>query len=158
MPYIPSSIPLFPEIALAYLFGSRVEGNLGPQSDYDFAILVDREAGGPKVRSELSSALSRELQTSRVDVVLLREAPIELAFSVISEGEIIYERDVQTRVDFEARIMGLYFDYLPFLRMAREDIIKGDDHAVRARRYRQALGRTQGALGQIGAPQGKEPS
>ena len=147
----------FPEVKMAYLFGSRVEGHLGPLSDYDFALLVERDADAAAVRSSFASALSNLMGSTRIDVVLLRKAPIELAFAVISQGEIVYERDVATRVEFEARIMGLYFDALPFLRMARQDIIKGDDHAARVQRYRKALGRTQGALGQIGASQRKEP-
>jgi predicted nucleotidyltransferase len=146
-----------PEVTMAYLFGSRVEGHLGPLSDYDFALLVERGADAAAVRSSFASALSRELESTRIDVVLLSNAPVELAFAVISQGEIVYERDVATRVKFEARIMGLYFDALPFLRMARQDIIKGDDHAARVQRYRETFGRTQGALGKIGASQRKEP-
>lgn len=145
----------FQSVDLVYLFGSRLEGNLGPLSDYDFAVLIDRNADGPWIRSDLGSALSRELQTYRVDVILLHEAPIDLAFAVIKKGKILYERDVLTRVDFEARIMGLYFDYLPFLRLAWQDIIGGNEHAHRIRRYRKALGRTQRTLGQIRADQGK---
>ena len=88
----------------------------------------------------------------------ISEVPIDLAFAVISQGSILYERDIQTKIDCEARIMGLYFDYLPFLKLARQDIIKGDDdHADRVRRYRTALGRTQKTLGQVGADQGKKP-
>ena len=148
----------YSKIALAYLFGSRVDGNVGPQSDYDFAVLLDRDAEKATVRSNLSSDLAKLLQSQRMDIVFLGDAPIELSFAVISQGQILYERDVQTRVDFEARIMGLYFDYLPFLRKSRDDILKEDPYAARVLRYRKALGRTQRTLDQIGAAQREESS
>ncbi|MGM0760809.1 MAG: type VII toxin-antitoxin system MntA family adenylyltransferase antitoxin [Thermodesulfobacteriota bacterium] len=138
-----------PHIALAYLFGSRVDGDIGPLSDYDFGILLDRDADKAAVRSSLASDLSNLLRSPRIDVLLLGEAPIELSFAVISQGEILYERNIAARVDFEAKVMGLYFDYLPFLRMSRDDILKEDPYAARVLRYREALGRTQGTLEQI---------
>ncbi|MBS3809477.1 MAG: nucleotidyltransferase domain-containing protein [Desulfobacterales bacterium] len=146
----------YPEVAMLYRFGSRVDGTAGPQSDYDFAALVDRQGDSAAIRSGLASELSRQLGTSRIDLVLLQNAPIDLAFAIISKGEILYERNINTRVEFEARIMGLYFDALPFLKMARQQIIKENGHAARVQRYRKALGRTQGTLGQIRSPEGKK--
>jgi predicted nucleotidyltransferase len=148
----------FPEVVLAYLFGSRVQGGLGPQSDYDIAFAVDRGAFKARLRADLGSALARKLHSEKIDVVLLNEASIDLAFGIISQGELLYEREDCARVDFEARVLNMYFDYLPFLRMARKDILGGNDHAARAQRYREALGRTQRALGQIGAAPRKVPS
>ncbi len=146
----------FPEVAMLYRFGSRVDGTAGPGSDYDFAVLLERQANSGAIRSRLASELARQTGSNRIDLVLLDNAPIELVFAVISKGEILYERDVETRVEFEARIMSLYSDALPFLRMVRNDILKENGHAARVQRYRKALGRTQGTLGQIGAPEGKK--
>lgn len=143
-------------IALAYLFGSRVEGNIGPQSDYDFGILLDRDADKAAVRSSLASDLAKLLQSPRIDIVLLGNAPIDLSFAIISHGHILYERDVATRVDFEAKVMGLYFDYLPFLKRSRDEILKEDPYAARVLRYRKALGRTQRTLDQIRAAESKK--
>ncbi|MGM0425310.1 MAG: type VII toxin-antitoxin system MntA family adenylyltransferase antitoxin, partial [Thermodesulfobacteriota bacterium] len=134
----------YPEVAMLYVFGSRADGSAGPCSDHDFAVLLDRQMDQATLRSSLASELSRQLGTSRVDLVLLGHAPLELAFAVISKGEILYERDVNTRVEFEARIMGLYFDALPFLRRTRQEIIEESSHAARVQRYREALGRTEG--------------
>lgn len=146
----------YPEVAMLYRFGSRTDGSAGPSSDHDFAVLLDRQVDPAIHRSNLASELSKQLGTSRIDLVLFQNAPIELAFSVISQGEILFERDVNTRVEFEARIMGLYFDALPFLRRTRQEIIEENSHAARIQRYREALGRTEGTLGQIRAPEGKE--
>jgi predicted nucleotidyltransferase len=144
----------FPDMVLAYLFGSRLEGNLGPLSDYDFAVLSDRTANMPELRAGLAHALTQALKTTRIDIVLLNQSHIELAFSVISHGRILYERNVQSRVEYEARVMGLYFDYFPVLEEERRDILHGGEHATRVQRYRKTFRRTQRTLGQIKASTG----
>lgn len=151
---LPSLAEQFPEMELVYLFGSQVDGNTGPASDYDFALLLDRTAAVPRVRSRLHSELVRLLQTPRIDVVVLNNVPVEFAFSIISKGELLYERDLETRVDYEARIMGLYFDYLPVLRAAFDDILREDAREARTEWHRKALGRTQRTLDEIRALKG----
>jgi predicted nucleotidyltransferase len=143
----------FEKVCLVYLFGSQVDGNLGPMSDYDLAALVDRDADERRVQALLAHELACALQTDRVDVVLLNHASIELAYAIIAEGKLLYERDVATRVEYEAKVLGRYGDLLPVLRRQREDILRGEDHDQRVRRYRAALGRTERTLGQIAAAQ-----
>lgn len=142
-----------PEIRLIYLFGSRIEDHLGPLSDYDFGVFCDPTADKARLRAYLLHRLVYEIDTLLIDVVLLNDVPIELAFSVISYGILLYERDVKTRVEYEARVMGLYFDYLPILRKQRREILKEACHATRAQRYRETFRRTERTLGQIRAPQ-----
>jgi len=147
-------LPSLEGMCLVYLFGSRVEGNLGPMSDYDLAILVDGTVDGRRVQAHLGHELARALQTDRVDVVLLNRASIELAYAIIAEGELLYEKDLATRVEYEATVLSRYGDYLPVLCRQRDEILQGDEHDRRVRRYRAALGRTERTLGQIAAPQG----
>jgi predicted nucleotidyltransferase len=146
-------LPGLEGMCLVYLFGSQVEGNLGPMSDYDLAVLVDRAVDGRRVQAHLAHELARALHTDRIDVILLNRAPIELAYAVIAQGKLLYERDVATRVEYEAGVLGRYGDYLPVLRRQRDDILQGDDHDRRVRRYRAALGRTERTLGQIASAQ-----
>jgi predicted nucleotidyltransferase len=138
-------------VHLLYLFGSRVEGSLGPMSDYDLGMLVDRAADGRHLQAQLAHELACALQTDRVDVVLLNRAPIELAYAIVAQGKVLYERNVATRVEYEAQVLGRYGDYLPVLRAQRDDILRGDDYAHRVHRYRTALGRTRRTIGQIAA-------
>jgi uncharacterized protein len=146
-------LPDLENVCLVYLFGSQVEGNLGPMSDYDLAVLVDRGADGRRIQARLAHELARTLQTDQVDAVLLNRAPIELAYAIIAQGEVVYEQDVATRVEYEATVLSRYGDFLPVLRAQRDDILQGDDHDRRVRRYRAALGRTERTLKQIGATQ-----
>ncbi|RPI50837.1 MAG: nucleotidyltransferase domain-containing protein, partial [Chloroflexi bacterium] len=142
-------------VCLVYLFGSQVEGVRGPMSDHDFAVLVERGVDGPRVQARLAHELACVLKSDRVDVVLLNRAPVELAYAIIAQGKILYERDTATRVEYEATVLSFYGDYLPYLRAQRRDILRGDDHDQRVRRYRAALGRTERTLGQIRAAQRK---
>jgi predicted nucleotidyltransferase len=145
-----------PAIHLVYLFGSQVTGNVGPASDYDFGVLLDRAAAWPQTRAELGHRLAKALDTGRIDLVLLNRAPIELAFAVIAQGELLFERDVATWVEYEARIMSLYGDYLPILREQRRDILEDKGHDTRVQRYQAALGRTERTLREIRAAQGED--
>ena len=138
-----------PQVALVYLFGSQVEGNVGPLSDYDLGVLVDLPESGPYVRSRLAFELSRKIAATKIDIVVLNRAPIELAFAVISRGKLLYQRNDAERIEYEAKIMGLYFDYLPVLRSQRDDILGGGEYEARIHRYREALGRTARTLGEI---------
>ena len=144
-------LPGFEGVSLVYVFGSQVEGRLGPMSDYDLAVLVDRTADGRRIQAHLAHELARALQTDRIDVVLLNRAPVELAYAIIAQGQVLYERDTSTRVEYEANVMSRYGDLLPMLRAQRDDILRGEDHDARVRRYRAALGRTERTLGETGA-------
>lgn len=146
----------FPETSLVYLFGSQVMGRTGPQSDFDLGVLTDRGADSPQRRAALEHALAVMLDTERLDVVWLTQAPVELAFAVISAGRLLYEREVADRVEYEARVMSRYFDYLPVLRAQRAEILAGGESGVRVQRYREALGRTERTLREIRAAQGQE--
>jgi len=79
-----------PKIVLSYLFGSRVQGKVGELSDYDIAILVDGKMADD-FRYRFGSRLCKELETSKVDLIILNSAPIELAYNVISTGKLIYQ-------------------------------------------------------------------
>jgi predicted nucleotidyltransferase len=140
-----------PEIQLVYLFGSQVEGDIGPKSDYDLGVMLDSARSWPQVRAQFSHKLTKELETDRVDLVLLNAAPVELAYAIIAQGEVLYQRDVASRVDYEARVMSLYGDYLPILREQQRDILRGSAYDTRVQRYRATIRRTERTLGQVGA-------
>jgi uncharacterized protein len=139
-------------LLLVYLFGSLASGQAGPGSDYDLGVLLDRGADSPARRARLTHELGVILGPAAVDVVFLRQAPPELAFAVI-QGQVLYERDLATRVEYEAYVMGRYYDYLPYLRRQRQEILSGEDHGDRIQRYREAFGRTERTLGEIRAAQ-----
>jgi predicted nucleotidyltransferase len=146
----------FPDISLVYLFGSRVAGQIGPLSDYDLAILLDSLENKHDLQAGFQHAASLALKSDQVDVVVLNQAPIELAYHIIADGKILYQREALIRIEYEARVLGQYGDYLPVLRSQRAQILRGGEHDQRVQRYREAIGRTQRTLGPTEAPTRKE--
>jgi predicted nucleotidyltransferase len=139
-----------PCIDLAYIFGSRADGKVGPISDYDIAVLYAK-LHAPGLRYELAHKLKKKLMTDRVDLLVLNDAPIELRYAVIVSGIVVYEVNVKTRVEYEALTLSIYGDFLYVLRNQREDILKEGNDETGIQRYRAALGKTQRLLEQIRA-------
>ena len=137
-----------PNILLAYLFGSRVSGSVGPQSDYDFAVLFSDEPEAGRV-SGLKHRISILLRTDRIDLVVLNRAPVELRYNVVASGRILYQRSRTVLIEFEAQTLSFYFDYLPVLRHHRREVLEERDYETGVQRYRTALGKTQELLAQI---------
>ena len=139
----------FQEIKLIYLFGSKVQENIGPMSDYDFAVLTEPRQSRENLRARIAHAISRKLNYGKIDVVLLNNSPIDLAYSVVSSGKRLYEMSVEIRIDYETYVLGRYFDFLPVLRAQRDIMIRGENRASRVQRYREAFRRTERTLSQI---------
>ncbi len=109
-------IPIFakyPEIKLAYFFGSRAEKREGPKSDYDFAVYLEEKDRKKMfdIKSLLMDDLSRALETDKVDIVVLNtaESP-EIKYRIIKDGKLIYEKEPY-RILVEPRILQTYFDF-----------------------------------------------
>lgn len=103
----------FPQIKLAYFFGSRATETNGPLSDYDFAVYYN-EKDATKIfglKSQLHDKLSRLLKTDNIDIVTLdtAESP-ELKYQIIKDGQLIFEQEPY-RVLIEPKILNEYFDY-----------------------------------------------
>ena len=142
-------------VSLVYLFGSRLGENIGPMSDYDLGVLVENLEDEDNVLAVVTQAAAGVFMTGRIDLVPLNHTPVDLAYSVIAQGECIFQKDTATRVEYEARVLSVYGDYLPVLRAQREDILRGGDDGRRVQRYREALGRTERTLSQINSAKRK---
>ena len=144
-------------VRLAYIFGSQVDGNTGPLSDLDVAVLVtDACLKDPTAcRARLAHEIRSRVEINDVDLVLLSKAPIELAYHIIADGERIYETDRTTRVEYEAYVLERYGDFLPVLRAQREQILSEPTND-RIQRYRAALRRTERTLAAITPPSGED--
>lgn len=105
------------DIFFAYLFGSQASGRTHPRSDVDVAVWLrepyDRESFRPLlgVIGALTSALHRD----DIDVVILNEAGLRVAFQAL-HGQLLFSRDEDVRIRAEAAIMSRYHDRLPYIR------------------------------------------
>lgn len=97
-------------VAVAYLFGSRAEGTARPQSDHDVAVLFTRAEPAFDATERLAADLAAPLGT-RVDVVDLARADLELRGRVAESGRLLFSADEAARVRFEvdARIRWIEF-------------------------------------------------
>lgn len=99
-----------PQVRLVYLFGSHAGGEIGPLSDIDLAMALDRDAPISRLRGELAHRFAEALDAGPVDLIVLNQAPIELAYAVIAEGRALYQRSLAERVEYEADVMSRYGD------------------------------------------------
>lgn len=107
----------YPKVALAYFFGSRARGDEGPTSDYDIALYIDENDSKKLAYLHMTiiSEITRRLKTDDIDVVLLNTVKQpELAYAIITEGELFYEQE-PFRALVEPRILNEYFDFRAFL-------------------------------------------
>jgi predicted nucleotidyltransferase len=146
-----------PAVLLAYLFGSHARGQGSPLSDIDIGVLHE-QGMDKKVSFDLRLALIGDLMgifhENDVDVVILNEAPLALAYRVLRDGVLLYGRDKQTRVLYQADTVSRYLDFKPFIerqertileRARRGELLYGydpyRDQIARYRRSREKLGK-----------------
>jgi predicted nucleotidyltransferase len=107
-----------PEVLDAYLFGSHARGEARAHSDVDVAVFVD-PARLPEsdfgFAAELTSAFMSALETNRIDVVLLNEAPPLLYHRVLRDGVRVFARDLTATTTREGAALSRYCDFVPQL-------------------------------------------
>jgi predicted nucleotidyltransferase len=112
-----------PRIAYALIFGSTARGSAHASSDLDIAVGL---APGTELEvSELGALASRlEKAAGRsVDLVLLDEAPIALAYRIFRDGELLLERDHAALVERKTRAILEYLDFRPLQEIAVRGVL-----------------------------------
>jgi predicted nucleotidyltransferase len=108
----------------AYLFGSVAEGRAHRESDVDVGILLDRavypraaDRFDVRLRSVglLSAAVGRD-----TDVVILNDAPPQLARHILAAGDRLLLNDAAVDHAFRRTTLSRAADLEPFLRRARQ--------------------------------------
>ncbi len=101
-----------PEIRFVYLFGSQAKNDAGKLSDIDIAVYLDEidEYKRFDIRLELIGEVGSLLKTDKIDLVILNDVDIFLAYQVVYFGKIIYSKDELSRIRYEAKTLSLYFD------------------------------------------------
>ena len=105
-----------PEVAFAYLFGSALRGT--SFRDVDVAVYLHPCPSSSYERFRVAQEIGRRLERSvaprrEVDVRLLNEAPVLFRYEVLRSGRLLFERDPERRVRYEALVFSSYLDYGP---------------------------------------------
>jgi len=123
-----------PDVAAAWLFGSRARGDARPESDIDLAVLP--AAGGAedplrrRLRWGLAASRAAGLAEAELDLVTLDTAPILLAFAVAREGRLLVDHDPVARTAFLETTLHRAQDALHLRRIASE--ARAFRHGLRA--------------------------
>ena len=105
-------------VLFAYLYGSHVKGVPHRFSDLDVGIFV--EALDTKACLELELSLSLRLDASldhkvQSEVRVMNRLPLVVKGKIVTEGELIYSKAEDKRIEFETQSRKLYFDFLPVI-------------------------------------------
>ena len=116
-------------VMFVYLHGSFL--GEGFFRDIDVAVYFDSRAfedSSGMFNYSLSLSAECDMATTGVafDLRPLNLAPLPFRFDVVTKGRVLYSRDEELRVDFEARTRSLYFDFLPHLRFYFRNIVLGE--------------------------------
>jgi predicted nucleotidyltransferase len=91
-----------PKLMAIYAFGSRVQGNAGPASDLDLAVLVGGYADTLALW-QLAGDLA-DLAACPVDLLDLRAASTVMQYQIITTGQRWWASDIQAAL-FEAAVL-----------------------------------------------------
>lgn len=111
-------------IVSLYLFGSRSEGREHRESDTDIAVLLDRAVYQDRrarfdARLRLTTRLIESIHSNDVDLVVLNDAPPQLAHGIITRGQRLFCRDLDIDHAFVRTTLLRAADLTPFLERAR---------------------------------------
>jgi len=107
-------------VVSAYLFGSHAEGRSHRESDIDVGVLLRRDVHPTREeRFEVRVQLSSRLEGGAVDVVVLNDAPPQLARRIVTSGRRIFCADAAADHAFVRDVQLRAADVEPFLRRTR---------------------------------------
>ena len=121
---LPSYFGARGDVAVAYLFGSYEEGRTTSLSDVDIAVLLkipsEEESYFP-MRLEVLHDVCHVLGTDEVDLVILNQCSVTLAYHAIRSRNVIYSEDERARVAFETRVVAQFLDQ-KFMRKTQQEV------------------------------------
>lgn len=111
-------------VIAAYLFGSTGTEQATDMSDIDIAVLVD---GDISLLDELSLSADVAVALGRedVDLLILNSARNDLQHAVISQGELILDRDPLKTSEFIEKVLSIHKDYGIYMRAFLSDLKSG---------------------------------
>lgn len=112
------------DVVSVYLFGSHARGTTHRESDVDVGVVLDRKrlpdrSDRSRRAVRLGSELIAALHRNDVQVVVLNDAPPELAAKAVSEGQRIHCADEEADRIFVRDVLLRHADLKPFLARMR---------------------------------------
>ena len=106
------AISRFEDVAIAYIFGSFLDSE--KFNDIDVAIVLNRELNAYN-RFKFAMGIARELEKEikprfEFDIKILNYSPIDFQHEVLKKGILIFKRDENRRIEYEATLISTYLD------------------------------------------------
>ena len=116
-----------PKVIAVYLYGSAARGE--PAADLDVAVLCEGSCV-PLVLEAFASRLQQEAAPAGpdLDVRQLTGSSPRYRINVLRDGRLLYERDRQRRLEFEARSMSEWLDFKPTWERMRQRLFERWTH------------------------------
>ena len=105
-------------VLFAYLYGSFAKGVAHPFSDLDVGIFIEGLDTRACLDLELSLALRIDESLGHIvqsEVRVMNQLPLVIRGRILTDGELIYSRAEDQRIEFETQTRKLYFDFLPVI-------------------------------------------
>ncbi len=117
------------DIVALYLFGSFAAGKQTPVSDIDLAVILDHDFPPKRCfekKLALLATITSLLKTDEVDLVILNQAPPALAYRILGEGRLLYEKESgkAQRVRFQVKTFDRYFDFKPVEKILHAGLVR----------------------------------
>lgn len=115
----------FPNVLAVYLFGSTVRGNKGKLSDVDIGVVFENPSqllANPEksLRTyndlfDLFAPLARKIakNADKMDLVFLQRTPLSLQKEVVTEGKLLYAKNINKVLDYKEKTVLRYMDIQP---------------------------------------------
>jgi len=100
-------------LSLIYLFGSKARGRDSLLSDIDLAVLLEdnKKINLKKLVLDLIFEFSYAFNSDKIDLLILNNAGLNIQYTIVSEGKILYQLNEDVRCNYETRAIKLYFDF-----------------------------------------------
>lgn len=107
------------QLADIYLFGSWMTGFKRKESDLDIGIRFEKglpaEEKRGKIYGNLFSDLSLCFKGHKIDLVFIEEVALHFQFKIVTQGELIYYRNLENSLNFQEKTANYYRDYKYFI-------------------------------------------
>jgi predicted nucleotidyltransferase len=112
-------------VVFAYLVGSRATDGARADSDTDIAVLPTRRLSADQratLRNRIAEIIEPAART-KVDVILLDDAPLPLRGRLLSQRQVLYSADEPLRVRWESLTGRMYADSRIKLDLLDQDLL-----------------------------------
>ncbi len=96
----------FPDVEAIYLFGSFASNQQTDESDVDLALVLPNPIDKLtlfNITQEIAASISRD-----IDLIDLRDTPLDFKFEIISTGTLIFCKNSEQTLRYEALVMSMY--------------------------------------------------